>query len=207
MNPNSKPWLSILLPSINEEGRVAFLNSLIENTTDLNSIEIVLTADKGAVPTLMGDLAKDAKADWVFLANDDLRCDTKGWDVEFRKLTKSFTDGVALFWPNDNMFHDRLACFPLLRKDILELYFPTPYLKYKLDDEIYHTFPFNRRFYIEDIKFPHLNDDGKPGEGYPLPDGRIYKIDYEIGYQDELQWNSREARRQEIRDELLSRMK
>lgn len=202
----SKPWLSILLPSIREEGREAFLSSLVDNTTDLGSIEIVLTHDIGAVPQLVGELAKAANADWVFLANDDLRCATKGWDDQFKILTTVFPDGVALFWPNDNMFNDRLSCFPMLRKDILELYFPTPYLKYKLDDEIYHTFPFNRRFYMKDINFPHLNDDGKPGEGYILPDGRIYKIDYTAGEQDEVQWNLREERRQEIRDELLSRM-
>lgn len=183
-----KPTLSIIIPSIYPNKLDRFIKSLHATASNMEKIELVQNSTPtGGVCPILESMVREAQADWVFFTNDDLIAETPDWDLKFRKCAELFEDGVALFWPNDCLFEDMLSCFPLMRRDIALSVFPTPYRKYKLDDTIFAIYPDERKFYLPDIVFRHTNVI-VGGEGYRLPDGRIYPVDYKIAELDNYSW-------------------
>lgn len=197
-----KPWLSILLPTIHKDKLARFMDSLKETSPEWDGIELVTHYGKGTISELYEDCLRRSTGEWVWFANDDLVAETPNWDVEFKRCTKLFRDGIGLFWPNDKLLGDFLSCFPLLNRHILEQVFPLPYKKYKVDDTIFHIFPPERRCYLYHIVFRHTNDQGREGGGFQLPDGRIYPIDYELAGIDNASWITEEPRRAALRSKL-----
>ncbi len=223
--------LSILIPSNRPEGLTNFLNSLAENTNKKDDIEIVVLIDaptdlieKGQLingfsltlihkvpekPLIMGNLNhacyEQATGDWIMLGNDDILCKTKGWDDIVRATMDAHEDELVLIYPNDEMFGDKLACFPIISRKLIDLVdlFPMPYHRYKIDDTIFYLMPPSRRIYLENVIFTHLNSDLNPKtEGYRLPDGKIYPIDIEVASIDNKIWESEHSRRVDMFDKL-----
>lgn len=210
--------LSVLVPSSRPEGLQRFIQSLKDNSVDFNSIEVVVLVDDEnsyvernenivtihhppsqplSVNNLMHECYKFARSEWIFFGNDDIDCQTKGWDKLLFDEIKKLHDGIGLFWPDDNMFGDKLSCFPIISKKAIELIqlFPTNYRRYKLDDQIFEAFPVQRRFYLGHIKFGHSNDQGT--FGFQLGDGRIYPIDREAADHDNAEWAKTALKRME----------
>ena len=217
-------FLSILCPSNRPEQLKVFVESVMHNRTNY-SVEIIVLVDDdkeyvdssnldvrvihypSTNPLNMGILNQrcyeESLGDWIMLANDDLTCHTVGWDVILRdKIKEHAPDNIGLFWPHDNMFNERLACFPIVSRKVLEMvgFFPTPYRRYKIDDTLHYIHPVERRVYIPEIIFSHDNDKGTIG--FNLGDGRIYPIDLEAAKVDNELWETEKLRREEMKRKL-----
>jgi glycosyltransferase involved in cell wall biosynthesis len=99
------------------------------------------------------------------------------------------------------MFGNRLACFPIVSKKLLEKinFFPLPYQRYKVDDTLYHIIPPKKRCYLSNIEFNHDNDHGVVGHGFQLADGRVYPIIPDAAKHDEEQWISESSNRMRMK--------
>lgn len=172
----TKPWLSILLPSIRRECRIKFLKSLDYNSTtaDKRDIQIIADSVKYDYPIKGFNFCfNHCEGEWIWLANDDLTCETKGWDTIFKQCTEMFDDGVAMFFPNDTLFKNRFPCFPLVKKELVAELFPSPYRRYKIDDGIRDVIPSERIFYLPNVVMRH-DRASTDGYGFNLGDGRVY---------------------------------
>ncbi len=115
--------LSILIPSKRPEGLEAIIESLKKNTSDFNSIELVIAVDDekeyleihdninilhrppndGNVGELLHECYKIASGNWIMFGNDDIICETPGWDkTVLRQIERN--DEYWLYWINDNFF-------------------------------------------------------------------------------------------------------
>ena len=218
--------LSILIPSNRPEGLDAFLESLARNTRIKEDIEVVCLVDieKGGLPDFnrkefrqisvttiswpkqdvlnMSELNQicynNSKGEWIMLGNDDCIIETKNWDDQIRHAMDYFADGISLIYPNDGMFGQMLACFPIISRKLINLVelWPMPYHRYKIDDTIFHTMPGGRRLYLPTCLFTHKNDQGT--EGYRLPTGKIYPVDTRFAELDTKFWESEAPRRAEM---------
>jgi len=222
--PN-KYWLSILIPSNRAEELEKFLASLMYCSLTYNNIQIIVLQDGDKenveytenvvlithpkiVPLNIAKLQeicyKYASAEWIMLGNDDVICETKGWDAIVQAKIAEIKDGIGLIWPNDNMLGERLSCFPIFHRKIFDLIYPLPYRRYKVDDTIFNAFPPERRFYLGEIMFRHSNDKGV--EGFQIGDGRIYPIDMEAAKHDNEVWSREVVTRYKNRRTIKSRM-
>jgi hypothetical protein len=128
---------------------------------------------------------------------------TKNWDRILKNKVSEVNDEIALFWPDDTMFGDRLACFPIVSKRAMEIandIWPMPFHTYKIDDELRDIFPLSRRFFIPEIIMKHHNDKGEVG--YHLPDGRCYPNNLPVLHADDELFMGRQNLRTEIREKL-----
>ena len=220
-------FLSILIPSKRPEGLEKFLSTFKANTSEPWDIEIIVLVDCvndepeyvdyfGKVTTIhkpvtapvsvgnmLHECYKLSSGDWIMFCNDDISIDTFDWDKILKRKIEDYPDKVALLWPNDGMLGKNLSCFPIVSRQVLEAirFFPTPYRRYKVDDTLYHIFPFNRRVYIPDIMFRHSNDQAH--EGFPLGDNRFYPIENAAAEHDSLMWGYETERREVMRRALL----
>lgn len=181
--------LSVILPSNRPEGLEAFLKSL--GDYNKNEIEIIIVKDyeeldseyvsyqgnivtvhcKRSLPVNIGNLQEKAydiaRGQWIALANDDCICETPDWDLQlFKELDKFENDRIALLWFNDKLFGNALSCFPIVSKKALHAinFYPTPYERYKIDDTLYAIFPYDRKVFLKDIVFRHLNTEYSTGK-------------------------------------------
>ncbi len=215
--------LSILIPSVRPEGLAAFEDSLKKNSLTDN-VELVILVDDEfehvefhhnrivihrrpekplSVATLMHECYKLATGDWIMFGNDDVICETRGWDEMVTVAIEQFgKDGMSMFWPDDNMFGIKLACFPIISRKFLDLveFFPLPYQRYKVDDTIFGLFPTDRKYYLSNIKWRHLNDKGE--QGYVLGPNKVYPILMEPAIHDNARWIEEESRRIEMRERV-----
>ena len=201
--------ISILIPSCRPDGLDKFIGSLRANSWKFEDLDIVIAVDDDTAPeylevhdninilhtpsgktvaALLHECYKISKGDWIFFGNDDIVCETSNWDLVIKNQIAHLDDNIALFWINDGMFQERLACFPIVSRKVLDLvgFFPLPYMRYKVDDTLFEIIPRNRRFYRSDIVFRHDNDKGTIG--FPLGDGRIYPIVAEAAQHDQKKW-------------------
>lgn len=211
-------FLSILIPSKREEGLQSFLNTFYANTSRYEDIEIIVLKDDdehpeyvdyfrnvttihqpSREPVHVGDMLHEcyklAKGDWVMFCNDDIVIDTLDWDRILRAKVAEFPDEVALFWPDDGLFKSNLSCFPIVSRKVLEAiqFFPTPYRRYKIDDTLYHLFPFNRRIYLPELKFHHRNANYRTVAGNYIED-----TDGAVAH-DNMEWNNQAEKREWVR--------
>lgn len=215
--------LSLLIPSARPDSLAAFEESLrLRSVT--NDIELVVLVDDPLAyfefhhrrivihyppqePVSIGHLLhqcyKRATGDWIMFANDDLICETPGWDRLVFDAIAQYGD-LSLLWPDDAMFAERLACFPIVSRRLLDLigFFPQPYRRYKVDDTLFYAVPPERRHFLSHVKFTHLNDHGT--DGYPFPDGRVYPVDRVAASFDNAQWALHAVDRVRMRETLRS---
>lgn len=215
--------LSILCPSNRPQELDRFLDSLRRNTRNMDDLEVIILVDdtqnyvehkhdtivihripdeKVSMGVLNYECYKKSQGQWILLCNDDVIIETKNWDKILYDVMKQYPDEIALFWPRDNMFNERLACFPIVSRKVLELveFFPTPYRRYKIDDTLHYIHPMERRVHIPQISFIHGNDKGEVG--FQLEDGRIYPIDMEAAAHDNEMWEREKIRREEMKKKL-----
>jgi len=198
------PWLSILLPSINKVKRGNFIESLRANATHFDEIEIIIDEEPGIVSGIERALYK-ARGDWVWFAADDLMCESLGWDAEFKKVTKLFADQIVMAFPNDCLFEETFACFPLLRAGICKLLTPFPYQRYKVDDSVMDIFPEDRKIYLSNVIMRHNVHESKTG--FLTKSGKIYPIDNpDIGRIDHQRFLMQKRHRKMIREMLCQEM-
>lgn len=172
--------LSILIPSKRPSLLFQFINSLKHNSADFNSIELVILEDSVGehlmyrdenevrilhpktpyVSDLLYECFANSTGDWIMFGNDDLIMETKNWDLYIKKAIEMFPDEIVMFYPNDTIFGQDFACFPIVSRKVLEVsnFFPLPnYRKYKIDDTLLQIMPRNRIFYLDQITLRHLN--------------------------------------------------
>lgn len=169
--------LSILIPSNRPDKLDRFVESLSDNAYDFNQIQLVILVDddKKSIerignlviihhvpesPLCMGKLNElcylQADAEWIMLGNDDLFCKTMYWDEKI--IDRLSTAGkYDLFWINDELFCDRLSCFPIFNKQLAATInlFPCEYRRYKIDDTLFEVVPASHRFYLNEIVMAH----------------------------------------------------
>jgi hypothetical protein len=157
---------SFLLPTREHPELVnRFIQSIVDTTSCLEDIEIILcvddddlasqnikedqlfikmvTAGKGSTMGFLNRACFNASSGrYVALVNDDVVIRTKGWDKIVSSALSEYTDDIALIHVNDLLFRDKLCTFPILsRKACLEIGIcPAEYKKYRIDDHIYDTY-------------------------------------------------------------------
>lgn len=127
-----------------------FLNSIVETSSDINKIEVILYADNDDTtyheldcsgvnckliigPQLsMGSYntrcLNESCGEIIMLVNDDVVIRTRGWDSQLLRLHDAIYDSVYLFYPNDLLNASKLCAFPIMsRKTIDILVNPYPY--------------------------------------------------------------------------------
>jgi glycosyltransferase involved in cell wall biosynthesis len=160
------PRLSFLVPTRGRPAQLArFLDSLAANTSDRESLEVVLVVDDddpasavthgglrvvhaaGPPGRTMGELNQAgylaASGDFVMLLNDDVVVRTPGWDGRVRPWLDAFPDGVVLVHVNDTLMREHLCTFPLVSRAFCELaggICPPEYQRYRIDDHIEDVF-------------------------------------------------------------------
>ncbi len=160
--------LSLILPTRGRpEGLDRFLGSVVETTTRLNELEIVLVMDEDDAASLgyvshhalrivrtvvppglpMGQLNlagyEACSGANVMLVNDDIIIQSPEWDEQVFDVIRNHPDGVYLIHVNDGIFQDRLCTFPLVSRRYCELsngICPPEYRRYRIDDHIYNVF-------------------------------------------------------------------
>lgn len=200
-----KPWLSILVPSISEEDYSNFIVSLLDSAVlDSDEFEIIKDTEPGLIKAFERCTAR-AKGEFVWIANDNLICESAGWDKAFKEAAHTFDDGIVMVYPNDTIFENSFACFPLLRKDIFEQLFPLPFEKYKIDDSVQDIFPEDRKIYLSNVVMKHKT--GPITAGYfQTPNGSLYPIDEYIGRIDHYRYLQLKRKRQAIRENLCQQI-
>jgi len=214
--------LSILIPSNRPEALEKFVDSYEKNTKNKKDIQLVVLVDDDKnyveyqqsayvvvhkipekplnISNLQYECYKVSDGEWIMLGNDDCIIETYGWDEQVRYAMNHFKDGISLIYPNDGMFGQMLACFPIIPRRVIEMtnLFPMKYQRYKVDDTIFGLFPNERKIYLPNLKFTHLNNQGKEGDGYKLPDGKIYPIEQSAAVYDNEIWMSEQPKRAEM---------
>jgi len=142
-----------------------YFQSVIEHTSNLGNIELVLYIDdddsasrgldceqfrvvKIIGPRLtMGALntacMKKASGEIIILQNDDVVIRTKGWDEIVINFHNRSEDGIYLAYPNDLDVREELALFPILSRRTCELLiepFPNLYVGGFIDYHIFDIF-------------------------------------------------------------------
>ncbi len=177
--------LSLLLPT---RGRPAFvenfLQSVIENSSDPQSVEVVLTVDQDDVNShaitcpsplqmvkmvgssgrpmgLMNQQCYEASSgQYVMLVNDDAICQTKGWDTEIYKTFSRFSDRIALVYGNDMDQGAHVPTFPILSREACDAMggiCPVSYWNLHIESHIFDIFKQLKKFHYDRIVYlPNL---------------------------------------------------
>lgn len=136
--------ISLLLPT---RGRVPlatrFLQSVVDQTTHLDSVEIIIRVDDDDVEshqlnfegletklligpkTTMGgyntQCFNESTGEIIVLVNDDMVIQTRGWDEKLRALHRKIEDKIYLAYGNDLFKKGDLCTFPILSRQCCEL--------------------------------------------------------------------------------------
>jgi len=200
-----KPWLSILIPSINPDGLARFLSSLGQNLESArDEIEFIIDKEPGGMGEVYSRMLEKAQGEWIWIANDDLICETASWLYHFKQATKKFDDGIALIYPNDKLFEESFCCFPLIRKELIKDLFPMSFKKYKVDDSIMSIIPKNRYIYLDNVVMRHLNFNVTGHPGFLTKTGKVYPVDTIAAQFDTELLKSTEGKRLEIKRKILA---
>jgi|GEM_PF-761737 len=207
------PLISIIIPTRGRPAMMrAALDSLKDTTRNIESIEVILVIDSDdkemsgftyrglpfqkviVSPGLnMGELNmagyEVSRGDYIFLLNDDVIAQTKGWDTKVLATLKSFPDDIVMVHVNDMLFRETLCTFPFVSRRFCEMMggiCPTEYKRYRIDDHIHNIFNLlamighRRIVYMPEVIFEHLNRvfDEKGNTVY-IPNEVIHKKDTE----------------------------
>jgi len=159
-------FISMLLPTrARTEYLDSFLKSLLENTSCINNIEIIIYIDSDDaasqkyenidlnITKLIGPKLtmgqynsvcyRHCVGNIVMLVNDDLVIETKNWDNILKSRLNEFPDDVFLAFPNDGINKSNLCSFPILSRktcDVLVHPFPSLYKRLFIDTHIMDVF-------------------------------------------------------------------
>lgn len=159
-------FISLLLPTRERTEHLdSFLKSLLENTSCINNIEIIIYIDRDDVASQKYENKKlnitkligpkltmgqynsvcyqHSVGNTVMLVNDDLIIETKNWDNILKSKLNEFPDDIFLAFPNDGINKRNLCSFPILSRrtcDILVHPFPSLYKRLFIDTHIMDVF-------------------------------------------------------------------
>jgi hypothetical protein len=159
---------SLILPTRNRLYLVKRLfDSIVETTSNLDLIEIVLCVDENDTessqithPLLsiekitiprgasgMGDIFKlcyeKNTSCYMILINDDVIFRTKNWDIKILEAFSCFPDDLAFIYPNDLYYGKKLSSFPVFSRTVLELIggvCPSGYKSHGIDSHLFDIF-------------------------------------------------------------------
>lgn len=159
-------FISLLLPTRERIKYLdSFLKSLLENTSCINNIEIIIYIDRDDtesqkyenkdlnITKLIGPKLtmgqynsvcyRHCVGNIVMLVNDDLVIETKNWDKILKSRLNEFPDDIFLAFPNDGINKSNLCSFPILSRktcDALVHPFPPLYKRLFIDTHIMDVF-------------------------------------------------------------------
>ncbi|MBI3408010.1 MAG: glycosyltransferase [Planctomycetes bacterium] len=184
------PTISLILPSRARPQALAKLfASLAANTRRPDTFEVIVVADaddpatravandklhvKHAIvrPGLtMGALNmagyEAATGRILMLLNDDVVCQTPGWDELVRTCFAAYEDEILLVHVNDTVMQKALCTFPIVSRRFCEIaggICPREYHRYRIDDHIEDHFNMlwllgqRRTIYLPEVVFEHDN--------------------------------------------------
>lgn len=224
-------WLSLLCPSCRPNDLKRWLDSLYENCVDPKGIELSLVVEVAidrkeylrwghvvetyvehgeyTINELVEICYKQSSSPYIFLSGDDSICRTKNWDEIFRNKLAEYKDNVVLIYPNDLIFGQELACYPVTTRLVMDLVpWPVPYKRYAIDDTIFDLVPYERRIYLPNVIMEHLHlVDNPPGKAV-IRDGKVkyYPLNPELLAEERKLFNALKPQRDEIRHDLYERM-
>ena len=118
---------------------------------------------------------------------------------------KKYPDDVILVYPDDKIFGEKLACYPVTSRLVMDkIPFPLPFKRYAIDDTIFNIVPRERRIYLPNVIMEHLHlvDEGP---GVPVArDGKTkyYPINQAVMNVERPLYDAQEGIRHKIREEL-----
>ena len=175
--------LSLILPTRGHPRLVKQLfDSIVNTTSDLNRLEVVLYVDQDDPESLaidhpllsftrltghgetMGSITRlcyeKCRGKFVMLLNDDMIFRTKNWDVQVLEQFARFPDGVALVYGNDLYYGKKMATFPILSRiacDMMGGICPPDYRRHCIDPHILDVFQrLERLGHKRSIYLPHV---------------------------------------------------
>jgi len=225
-----KTVISVLCPSNRPTDLERWLNSLYDNCAEPDKIELSLVVEQlpedeqldrwgGAVVTRVNhgqypinDLVeicyKQSHSPYIMLSGDDTICHTKDWDIIFRNKLAECLDDVILVYPDDRIFGDQLACYPVTSRLIMDkVPWPLPFKRYAVDDTIFNIVPKSRRVYMPEVVMEHLHLVDH-GPGVPvIRDGvtKYYPLNQEVMALERPLYQAQESLRSSIRRDLSER--
>jgi hypothetical protein len=184
-------WLSLLCPSCRPHDLKNWLDSLHKNCVNPKGIELSLTLEHQLDPNeferwggvkvtyvthgqyninqLTEICYKQSTSPYIFLSGDDTICHFFNWDGIFHTHLIKYKDKVVLVYPNDLIFGENLACYPVTSRVVMDsVAWPVPFERYAIDDTIFDIVPRERRIYLRHVVMEHLhlveNPPGMPVE-------------------------------------------
>ena len=174
---------SLILPTRYRLNSVQRLfNSIIETADDPPSLEIILYVDEDDLESAkissdvldiikiirprrkMGIMTREcfdaSRGRYIGMINDDMIIRTKEWDLAVKKAFAQFPDEVALVYPNDKYYGERVSTFPFMTRrtcELLEKICPPDYASHCIDSHIFDIFKkLSDRGYKRAVYLPHV---------------------------------------------------
>jgi hypothetical protein len=170
-----------------------------------NVIQTVVRSGQYAINELAEIAYRKSHSPYIFLSGDDTISKTPNWDLLFKNELQKYPDQVVLVYPDDLIFGDKLACYPVTSRLVMDkIPFPLPFKRYAIDDTIFDIVPRERRIYMPNVVMKHLHLVDH-GPGVPVVrDGvtKFYPINEEIMKVERPLYQMQEPTRKKIRDEL-----
>ncbi len=192
----TKTWLSLLCASCRPNDLKVWLNSLYQNCTDPKAIELSLTLEEPLdeyqydrwgqiqityvkrgqynINQLTEICYKQSTSPYIFLSGDDTICHSFSWDAIFKSHIDKYKDQVVLVYPNDTIFGEQLACYPVTSRLVMDnVPWPVPFERYAIDDTIFDIVPRSRRIYLKHVVMEHLHLVDNPPGSPVMKDGKV----------------------------------
>jgi glycosyltransferase involved in cell wall biosynthesis len=175
--------LSLIVPTRSRTRQLAkLLESLVEMTSDVDRVEVVLVVDNDDLATrsfsfpglrlvrvfvepgqTMGELNMTgyevSSGRYIMLLNDDVVVRTKHWDKFVLKAFRRFPDQIAMIHVNDMVFQEKLCTFPIVSREFCDFaggICPRQYRRYRIDDHIEDIFTL--LWYLGEQRIVYLPD-------------------------------------------------
>ena len=181
--------ISLLLPTRGRPELVRRLfDSLALHTENLTDLEVILYLDdddesgvnisesRFAVIKIIGERStmgayntaclRRASGEVIMLVNDDVIVRTSAWDIRVMDVSRRFSDGIFLAYPNDLHIGRRMCTFPICTKtacQVLITPYPDDYRSYFIDWHLFDVFKrvraagYSRICYLDDVVFEHCH--------------------------------------------------
>lgn len=222
-------WLSIMCPSCRPHDLKKWLDSLHKNCVNPKSIELSLTLEHRLddeeynrwgqivatyvthgqynINQLHEICYAQSTSPFIMFSGDDTICHTPNWDVIFKSEIDKYPDKIVLVYPNDTIFKETLACYPVTSRLVMDhMPHPVPFERYAIDDTLFDIVPRERRIYLSHVVMEHLHLVDNPPGSPVIKDGKTmyYPHDVPAMARDRVKYNSMEPLRNSIRKKLES---
>ncbi|MCD4830499.1 MAG: glycosyltransferase [Anaerohalosphaeraceae bacterium] len=128
--------------------------------------KVIIPLDGSGMADIFKLFSDKNTARYMMLLNDDLVFRTKNWDVKMLEAFSQFPDDLALVYPNDLYYGEKLSCFPVISQALSELLGGTCHTGYKshsIDSHIFDIFErlaklgYERRKYLSKVIVEHMH--------------------------------------------------